>query len=99
MWGQELEVLELVSPLPPNFCVNRSAEQLHCSVPSALRASVTSCEGRLEHHVKSAPQKAAFVTAKGTISVFQKREVDGFYPWQKGLTGFFQGLTRTTRPR
>jgi len=43
----------------------------------------------------STPKNDMFVTAKVGISDFKKREVDGFYLWQKGLTGFSQGLTRT----
>ena len=32
--------------LPPNICIDRSAEQLRCSVPSALRASAPGHAGR-----------------------------------------------------
>jgi hypothetical protein len=41
--------------------------------------------------------KDAILRAKGTISDFQKREVDGFYPKREGLTSFGLGLTRVGR--
>lgn len=43
--------------------------------------------------VNSTAYKAAFVTAKDTISNFYKREVDGFYPKRQGPTSFILGST------